>query len=63
MQLEVQGEPDALIFNLDNNERANRIQGLVLGAEAGGRPKVLFKIIQTYFFKPLEFLTGLMDSY
>lgn len=55
MQLEVQGEPDALIFNLDNSERADRIQGFVLGVEAGGRPKVLFKIIQPIFLNHWSF--------
>lgn len=37
MQLEIQGEPDALIFNQDKDERENSIQGLLLRVEGGGR--------------------------
>lgn len=37
MQLEIQGEPDALIFNQDKDERENSIQGLLLPVEGSGR--------------------------
>ena len=62
MQLEIQGEPDALIFNLDKDERENSVQGLLLGLEGGGRCKVLFKI-KKHMFNSFKFLTSLMDSY
>lgn len=45
MQLVIQGEPDALIFHLDKDERENNIQGFLLGLKGSGRLKVLFKII------------------
>ena len=43
MQLEIQGEPEALIFSQDKDERENSIQGLLLWVEGGERYQVLFQ--------------------
>lgn len=49
MQLEIQGEPNAMIFNLDKAEKENSVQTLLLGVERVGRLKVSFKIIKTCY--------------